>query len=175
MSIQEYYARQACKEINIYNPEIQIDHINGKTIVNGKVYGIILPKTLIKYCRNLWNKRVQDFYFKGNIAKNREWIRSYSNVYESNRGRNKDLKYTLDQDYFTNLSRTKFGLSPIGECPWSYRFFETIACGAIPILGDNDNDIFAKDYIFFHHSDKKNYNKYDVMSNFNTLLHNVTL
>jgi|ETNmetMinimDraft_24_1059892.scaffolds.fasta_scaffold00683_9 hypothetical protein len=175
MLLQEYYARQACEEIDLINPKIEINHLNGETIINGKVYGIVFPRALINYCKSLWGERVNEFYFKGNISKNRKWIKQYSNIYESDRGRDKNLKYSIDYEYYTSLSRTKFSLSPVGGCPWSYRMFESIACGAIPILGDNDMDLFAKDYKFFRHSDKKEYNIEDANHNYETLLKNVIL
>jgi len=175
MLLQEYYARHACDEINLNNPKIKIDHLNGKTIINGKSYDIILPRSLISYCKSLWDERVSEFYFKGVIAKNRKWIKQYDNVYESNRGRDKNLKYSLDKDYYKSLAKTKFALSPIGGCQWSYRMFEAIACGAIPILGDNDIDIFADDYKFFRHSDKKEYNIEYANYNYKMLLQKVTL
>ena len=175
MLLQEFYAKQACDEIGLKNPNIKINHSNGITIVNGETYGIVFPKSLINYCKNLWSDRKNKYYFKGIIKKNRQWIKNYSNVHESNRGRNKNLKYTLDKDYYKSLAQTQFSLSPIGECPWSYRFFESVACGAIPILGDKDVDLFAKDYKFFRHSDCKVYDTKDANYNFEILLEKVTL
>jgi hypothetical protein len=175
MLLQEYNAKQACEEIGLINPKIKINHHKGETIINSKVYGLVFPRELINYCKSLWAERVNEFYFKGNISKNREWIEKYSNIYISNRGRDKNLKYSIDYEYYISLSRTKFSLSPVGECPWSYRFFESIACGAIPVLGDNDIDIFAKDYKFFRHSDKKEYNIEDANRNYETLLNKVLL
>lgn len=58
---------------------------------------------------------------------------------------------------------------------WSYRMFESIACGAIPVLGDNDVDIFSKDYKVFRHSDKKEYNVEYANHNYKTLLKRITL
>ena len=175
MLLQEYYAKQACAEINLRNPKIRINHLKGETIINGKCYGIILPQSLIEYCKSLWHERIDQFYFKGVITEKREWIRQYENVYESNRGRDKNLKYSLDKEYYTSLGKTKFALSPTGGCNWSYRMFESIACGAIPVLGDNDVDTFAKDYKIFRHSDKKEYSVEYANHNYETLLERITL
>jgi|TARA_B110000483_G_scaffold45582_1_gene56924 hypothetical protein len=175
MLLQEHYARQACKEIELNNPKIEIDHLKGETIIDNKTYGIVFPKSLIEYCKGLWSERTNEFYFKGVINGKREWIKQYSNVYESDRGRNTKLKYSLDKEYYTSLAETKFALSPTGGCDWSYRMFESIACGAIPILGDNDIDIFIKDYKYFRHSDQKKYNIEDANNNYKILLKNITI
>jgi hypothetical protein len=42
-----------------------------------------------------------------------------------------------DEDYFKLLSRSQFVLCPKGDCVWSYRFYEAILCGAIPIVEDS--------------------------------------
>ena len=39
-----------------------------------------------------------------------------------------------DEEYFDQLSRSKFVLCPNGDFVWTYRFFEAILCGAIPII-----------------------------------------
>jgi hypothetical protein len=39
-----------------------------------------------------------------------------------------------DDDYFRLLARSKFVLCPAGDYVWTYRFFESIMCGAIPIV-----------------------------------------
>ena len=110
MLLQEHYARQACEEIGLNNPKIEINHLSGETVINSKVYGIVFPRALINYCKSLWGERVNEFYFKGNISKNIKWIKQYSNIYESDRGRDKNLKYSIDYEYYNSLSKTKFSL-----------------------------------------------------------------
>jgi hypothetical protein len=41
-----------------------------------------------------------------------------------------------DNDYYMMLANSKFALCPSGDagCPWTYRFFEAILCGAIPLV-----------------------------------------
>jgi len=175
MLLQEYYAKLACDENNLSNPKLIIDHRQGQTVINGKRYGIILPPSLINYCKSLWHERVQRFYFKGTINLRRDWVKNYQNVHQSNRGRDKNLKYVLDKEYYTSLGKTEFALTPTGECNWSYRMFEAIACGAIPVLGDNDTDIFSGDYKTYRHSDEKVYNIEDANHNYETLLQRIKL
>ena len=175
MKLQEYFARQACKEMAIANPMIKIDHLKGITYINDRQYGLIFPRSLVEYCKSLWSEKTQNYYFKGVIDQNRNWLLSYSGVTNSHRGRNKKIKYTVDYDYYQSLSRSKFALAPVGECPWSYRFFEAIMCGAIPILGNDDIDIFANEYKYYRHGDKKLYNLDYVNYNYSRLIKNVLL
>lgn len=51
----------------------------------------------------------------------------------SDRGRVFPIK-TFDKDYFAALSSSQFALCPNGDFVWSYRFFEAIMCGVIPIV-----------------------------------------
>lgn len=42
-----------------------------------------------------------------------------------------------DSEYFRLLASSKFVLCPNGKFTWTYRFFEAVLCGAIPIVQDN--------------------------------------
>jgi hypothetical protein len=57
-------------------------------------------------------------------------------IWSSNRGRKFPIK-SWDDDYFKVLGDSQFVLCPSGVCIWSYRFFESILCGAIPIVESN--------------------------------------
>ncbi|WP_029037664.1 exostosin domain-containing protein [Salinimicrobium xinjiangense] len=39
-----------------------------------------------------------------------------------------------DEEYYQNLANSKFVLCPCGNSVWTYRFFEAILCGAIPVV-----------------------------------------
>ncbi|MDX2098792.1 MAG: exostosin family protein [Leptolyngbyaceae cyanobacterium bins.59] len=39
-----------------------------------------------------------------------------------------------DDDYYRSLAQAQFVLCPDGDYTWTYRFFESILCGAIPII-----------------------------------------
>ena len=54
-------------------------------------------------------------------------------LWSSLRGRQFPVK-AWDDDYFELLSRSQFVLCPSGDYVWSYRFFEAVLCGAIPIV-----------------------------------------
>lgn len=57
-------------------------------------------------------------------------------IWSSNRGRKFPIK-AWDDEYFEVLGKSQFVLCPSGVCVWSYRFFEAILCGAIPIVEKN--------------------------------------
>jgi len=54
-------------------------------------------------------------------------------IFTSNRGRVFPAK-VWDDGYFDTLARSQFVLCPDGDFIWTYRFFEAILCGAIPII-----------------------------------------
>ncbi len=54
-------------------------------------------------------------------------------LWSSDRGRRFPIK-AWDDKYFKVLANSKFVLCPGGDYIWSYRFFEAILCGAIPIV-----------------------------------------
>ena len=57
-------------------------------------------------------------------------------VWSSNRGRNFPVK-SWDAEYYKYLLKSKFVLCPSGDYIWTYRFFESIMCGAIPIVEES--------------------------------------
>jgi len=59
----------------------------------------------------------------------------YIVVTATTRGRNFPVK-SWDEEYYTYMASSKFVLCPSGDagCPWTYRFFEAMLCGAIPIV-----------------------------------------
>ena len=56
-------------------------------------------------------------------------------LWSSTRGREFPVK-SWDESYYEVLADSKFVLCPNGDFIWSYRFFESILCGAIPIVQD---------------------------------------
>ena len=115
------------------------------------------------------------YFFKGVVSANRTWLTKYPDVVESGYGRDANVKYQLDIDYYKGLSSSLFGLAPIGDCPWSYRFFESIMCKAIPILGDTDQDIFSDGYYFLRDSGDHKYDSEAAERNLTKMIKNHTL
>lgn len=54
-------------------------------------------------------------------------------VWSSERGRYFPYK-VWDRTYFLSLCESQFVLCPDGDFPWTYRFFEAVLCGAIPVV-----------------------------------------
>ena len=72
-------------------------------------------------------------FFKLNISK--PLIKKFDKFYlsSSNRGRVFPGK-SWDDNYYNFLLSSKFILCPSGVYTWTYRFFESILCGAIPVV-----------------------------------------
>lgn len=57
-------------------------------------------------------------------------------LWSSTRGRTFPIK-SWDFDYYKFLLKSKYVLCPSGDFIWSYRFFESILCGAIPVVQES--------------------------------------
>lgn len=56
-------------------------------------------------------------------------------LWASRRGRTFPVK-AWDEEYYRLLGRSQFVLCPSGDYTWTYRFFESVLCGAVPIVED---------------------------------------
>lgn len=56
-------------------------------------------------------------------------------IWFSRKGRKYPIK-AWDEEYYRILANSQFVLCPNGDYVWSYRFFEAILCGAMPIVQD---------------------------------------
>jgi hypothetical protein len=114
-----------------------------------------------------------DYNFIGTITPKRKWVEKYTKnsvIKNSGYGRDKNKKYEIDKDYYNTISKSKFTITPTGDCPWSYRFFEAIMCLSIPILENNSNDIYMKDYFCFFDKDEHIYDKDKAIENYNKFI-----
>lgn len=96
-------------------------------------------------------------------------------LWSSRRGRNFPIK-SWDEDYFNFLSNSEFVLCPSGDYIWSYRFFESVLCGAIPIIEEYCEAYEGFRFKFF--SDELGsltYNREDAEHNFNLCLQKITI
>jgi hypothetical protein len=107
---------------------------------------LLYPQSVIHRCHQLWNdRRMIDFLFLGKMEWKRQEILEQwkadnpaaqnANVLieDSHNGRNLKLG-AWDGRYYTLLGKSKFALCPDGAFRWTYRFFEAILCGAIPVV-----------------------------------------
>lgn len=94
----------------------------------GKSYSLKTETIFFKIKRKL--------YYKLNI--HRPLIKKFGklSISSSNRGRIFPIK-SWDDDYYNFLLKSQFILCPSGVFTWTYRFFESILCGAIPIVEED--------------------------------------
>lgn len=175
-SLQEYYFANALDEMGVDKENIKINHYNGECFHDelGR-FPLIFPMSLVKIVEELSKEKKQDYFFQGMIQDNRSWLKNYENVSNSFYGRNKKTKYSFDIQYYEALSKTRFGLAPIGECPWSYRFFEAIMCFAIPVIGKNDQDVYAEKFHYFRDGEEHIYDFKKAKQNYASFLKDHTL
>jgi len=169
---QLFYLKKALQEANITNFDISINHKVGINYINGVKYPLTFPLYLRDYISNLSKAKSIDYNFIGTITEKRKWIQKYNKnslIKNSNKGRTTQ-KYQIDKEYYDILCKSKFTLTPTGDCPWSYRFFEAILCFSIPILENNSDDIYCNDYFFYYDNDTHIYDVDKVLFNYNKLV-----
>jgi hypothetical protein len=177
---QLFYLKKAICELLNENNENNIesiitDHQNGYNYINNIKIPLTFPMYILNYTNSLTKKKEMNYNFIGTITPMRKWIEKYSEndnslIKESTHGRDKNKKYEIDKDYYNTICKSKFTITPTGNCPWSYRFFEAIMCLSIPILENNSNDIYMKDYFYFFDEDKHIYDKNKAIANYNKFI-----
>lgn len=166
-SLQEFYFKIALKEFGINNGAVRINHKEGKNWHNKTGWiNIVFPEQYIKLASSKSIVKKEKYFFKGLITAERAWVKNYIGVEHSARGRDPNLKYVYDSKYLESLSRAEFGISPTGDCPWSYRFFESIMCMAIPVLGVDELDIFSSAFDVLRDGQVHIYDRHVAISNF---------
>jgi hypothetical protein len=179
--LQEYFFKKSINDNPSFfgNPikfDISIDHISGVNYLNGVKYPLLFPKDMVDLIHTLSKDKIMDYYFKGVINDKREWIRSYEDrgkIINSFYGRRPQTKYILDEEYYKGMCGSRFTLTPTSDCSWSYRFFESILCFSIPILGDDEDDVYAGQFKYYRNKDvhvydydMARYNYYVMIKNF---------
>lgn len=155
MLLQEIRARQALQEAN-RTDDVTIRHAaNPATWINGVEWPgkLLFPKRLLDY--NNQGPRKWDLCFVGKLTpKRREFLQLVTETYRpqyrtkyfehSVRGRRHQTR-NLDLRYFNFLGDSKFAVCPNGDFVWTYRFFEAVICGAVPII-ESDCDLYQGYY-----------------------------
>ena len=158
MTLQESYLYKAVTEAGLKYTRLATDHRNAANYIDGKEYSLLFPKSLFDLCQGN-EKRIYQYYFKGEITPQRSWIIKFKNEFSIiehyEHGRNDSIKFEYDKDYFNGLKQSLFALCPIGECKWSYRLFEAVMCGCIPII--EDSDIFRNEFFSYRKNEKHIY------------------
>jgi hypothetical protein len=99
------------------------------------------------------NRDYKIFSFLNNIFKFSEPVLMTASL----RGRQFPGK-SWDDDYFQLQAQSKFIICPSGDvgCPWTYRFFEAMICGAIPIV-ESTSPCYAPYKFYMADEDPKNF------------------
>lgn len=104
-----------------------------------KIYfrGLFTLSRFIEIAKLLF--RINDFkgliiLFSNILFRKKEYIISTNRVFINftTRGRISEFKY-LDNDYYAQMSKYRFIFCPKGDYIWTYRFFEAILVGGLPI------------------------------------------
>ena len=146
---------------------VKINHNKPETSINNIVKPLFFPKTLIKKCNEFNHIKSDKIYFRGLLTNKRH--NSFSILTNKTKheiicestmnGREFPIK-SFDIEYYENMSKYQFVFCPDGDFTWSYRFFESIMCGSIPII-ENESEIF-KGFFYYKLSDNIENLKWDV-------------
>jgi hypothetical protein len=175
---QLFYLKKAIDELLNENNKntvksIKDEHLNGCNFINNIKIPLTFPMYILNYTDSLMKEKEIDYNFIGTITPKRKWVEKYTKnsiINQSGYGRDINKKYEIDKDYYNTISKSKFTITPTGDCPWSYRFFEAIMCLSIPILENNSNDIYMKDYFCFFDKDEHIYDKDKAIENYNKFI-----
>lgn len=144
---------------------ITLDHSQPKTTLGSIEVPLLYPHYVCTYLRSQWKQeRPVDFSFSGLYSEKREeiikrWM--FKNDFSEFSFLEKDNSFTTrlakgkkilivnptlkgrdfpikawDHEYYELLLKSQFVLCPSGDYVWTYRFFESILCGAIPVVED---------------------------------------
>jgi hypothetical protein len=187
-TIQHYLFKRSLEEENIPIKNFRIDHSTPHNYNNDVKYNFVFPKSFISEVEKIdTTTKPIDYYFVGTIkGGHRQFLKSWSKdnsiIKETSQNNfihpnNDPTGYYGDnyfnKDYFNELSKSKFSLCPAGcsafdkkyvddqKFMWTYRFWESILVGCIPITdepdpkwhmdykfyGLNDNHIYRTDWV----------------------------
>lgn len=146
--------------------EIVIDHDKGFSYVNDVKLPVIFPKQWFENTSKLHsNKKEYKFYFNGHIGERssrKELMKSFLDredckIVWSNDGRDVKSKDKYNVDYFSGLSKSKYGLCPHQvdwpgnkDFLWTYRYIECLMSKVIPVIFRKTplSDTFINDSYF---------------------------
>lgn len=125
---------------------------------------IVFPDAIVSYCKNKWNNTNRNFVFSGEMYEKRKqclqrWLDDCTDsnlkissenpvvcndhicIVSSLKGKEFPIK-AWDDEYYKTLLNNQFVLCPDGDFVWTYRFFEAIMCGAMPVI-ENKCDLYV--------------------------------
>ena len=175
-SWQEFFFVTALEELHLPSDTIEIDHFHGRCwSAETDWVPVIFPEKVVSLTAALPREKSTDYFFRGFVSSNRHWVQEYPGCESSDYGRQQKTRYRIDESYYRSMAQARFGLAPVGDCPWSYRFFEAILCHALPVIGRDDHDLYAGDYHTLRDGDEHVYDASACESNYQTLIRRHTL
>ena len=158
---------------------LNIDHIKPAETILGHEFSLVFPHRLISKIRAKWPKqRKYDYAFVGLMTEKRKWVFEYKDmdntlIVDSNKGRIFPEKL-FDENYWEILLNTKFSLCPQGDYMWTYRVFESIIAGSIPIV-ENSYPLISRFGVYERNSEQSvKWSDTLVEDNLNILVENFT-
>lgn len=119
---------------------ISVEHSVPRVRVGRIEQPYIFPHALVDLCLSTWAlQRDLRVSFRGLMTPRRAQLlypwrgRPGVSLLGTERGRASGTKY-WDTEYFAELGRSEYVLSPDGDFPFAYRTFEAALCGAVPIV-----------------------------------------
>lgn len=146
---------------NPLDVNVNIDHKIPRTQIDGVSKSLIFPKLILKYKKTnklnkvlfvglltrkryfillkfLWKLDKRDFFKALFLAAGMKELNGNSiHVINSLRGRQSNNKY-WDEKYYELLSKYKFSFCPPGDFKWTYRYYESLLLGVIPVVNNNN-------------------------------------
>lgn len=186
---QESMLRLALKEegVDYKKLDIKIDHVNGFNYINGIELPVIYPKSFFQKAKKLHiSNKLITYYFNGNMSNDggrKKMLSRFSHLdsklIESNYGRSRFTKNKFNDQYYSELATSKFGLCPHQkdfkgnqETMWTYRFIECCMVLTIPVifketpLGEkfingfyyvNDEEVLSDNILYDHDKAIRNF------------------
>lgn len=163
MLLQEHFFRKALDESMLRAMRVRVDHAQGICMNDGVAYPITFPRSMLAHVAQFHvepGARTHRYFFRGHRTQRKQWVwdhyadRTDASVTVSERGRDPQQKYTLDDAYYRDMCNAQFVLTPTDVYAWSYRLFEAIMCRAIPVLHDDEVDHFASRFHVYRHSEE---------------------
>jgi hypothetical protein len=142
--LQGIFLVEALYEVGLVGGNISLHHALAGSTWNGVELPVIFPRRMVQFCSCGVSGIVKNvsFVFVGMHTARRAWTKEYekdpNSVIRSTNSRGELMKAKVDArydwDYLALLRSAKFALIPDGDFIWTYRFFESVACGCLPIL-----------------------------------------
>ena len=136
---QEALFWEALREAGLEGTK-RIDHTTGRCYYNDEEYKVLFPLRYLSKVRKLEKSKSLNYVFVGKEEKGREWVKDFASensyINLTNKGW-KMPKELFDSTYYQLLCNSKFALCPRGKFLWTYRFYEALMCGSIPIVDKN--------------------------------------